>query len=105
MFKSELPESGQKLVELMQSIQFGRIFYLGLSDGQIQFLPETERVDDFKLGGNKQPKIKNSSNDFELKQEVSEFFHDLNEIGNGFIEVIEVKRGLPDIFRIRNKVA
>jgi hypothetical protein len=105
MQKNELSPEEKSLLDLMRSIQYGRIFYLKLAEGRIRFLPETERVDDFKLGTQKKSARLDAKDDFELKKEAAEFFRRLREVKNGIVEVVEIKRGLPDIFRVRRKVA
>ena len=105
MRKSELSNDGKKLVVLMQSIHFGRLKNLAINDGRIVFVPETERIDDFKFGKKEDTKKFTLNNDFELKEKVVEFFQKVKEVNNGFIEIIEIKSGLPDISRIRRPIA
>jgi hypothetical protein len=95
MMKSELPDPGRQLVELMQSINFGRIENLPVRGGLPILNPSPRVIREIKFGGENGPRPERSASDFALKAQVADFFDQLVRIGHGTIEVLEIKHGLP----------
>ena len=93
--KTSLPEPRQRLVELMQSVNFGRIESLTVHGGHPTFDPPPRVVREIKIGGDNGPRAERSANNFLLKEQVIELFEHLDHLGNGTIEVLEIKHGLP----------
>ncbi len=93
--KSGLTEPKKQLVETMQRLNFGCIEDLAIRDGEPIFHPEVKIIQDIKLGGENGPRPELQHSDFELKSQVVELFARLKEIGNGSIQALEVKAGLP----------
>jgi hypothetical protein len=80
----------------MQEMNFGRIEHLSIRDGQPVFSPPPRMVRDVKLGApdnGARPELRVS--DFALKREHVELFENFKRLGNGIVETIEVKSGLP----------
>ena len=79
----------------MQRLNFGRIEDLEVRGGEPVFSPAPRIVQDIKLGGENGPRAELAAADFVLKSQVAEFFDHLSRLGDGSIESIDVKHGLP----------
>ena len=98
VMKGSLPDPHRRFVELMQDINFGRIERLSVVDGDPMLDPRPAIVREHKFPGDNGPRPELDSPDFQLKQQVVELFALLDRIGDGMIETLEVKHGLP--FRV-----
>jgi hypothetical protein len=98
--KGSLPPAGQRLVELMQRLHFGQILGLHVRAGQPVLNPLPRLVRDHKLGSEPAPRPASASEDFLLKEQVVELFDYFEQVGDGVIDLIEIKHGLP--FRIQH---
>jgi hypothetical protein len=98
--KGSLPQAGQRLVELMQRLHFGQVLNLHVRDGGPVLDPPPRLVRDRKLGSEPAPRPASPDEDFLLKEQVVELFDHLEQIGDGVIDLIEVKHGLP--FRVQH---
>lgn len=99
MTKSSLSAPQKRLLETMQKMNFGRIEDLTIRSGEPTFDPLPRIVKDVKLGAaDNGPRPELGAADFTLKREHVELFENLARVGDGTIESIEVKSGLP--FRI-----
>lgn len=94
-FKSTLSHERRRLVELMQTINFGRIERLQVSLRQPVFTPAPIIVREHKFSSENGPRPERESDDFLLKRQVIELFGQLDAIGTGIIDEIEFKNGLP----------
>jgi hypothetical protein len=97
--KSSLSTQQKRLLETMQKTNFGRIEGLTIRGGEPVFSPPPRVVKDVKLGAadnDARPELQVS--DFALKREHVELFQNLRLVGDGTVESIEIKSGLP--FRI-----
>lgn len=91
--RSDLSEPRRQLLDLMRRLQFGSIEALPISNKE----PELDRARirrDIKLGSNTIPPACDSEQ-FELKRQVVELFEQLEALGNGTVEALEVRHGLP----------
>jgi hypothetical protein len=93
--KAALTPGQRRLVELMQQLNFGRIEDLAVRDGDPVFDPPPWVVREVKFGGENGPRPESGTADFLLKTQVVELFQHFDRVGNGTIEAIEVKHGLP----------
>ena len=93
--KAGLSTPRQRLVEAMQRIAFGRIEQLHIRDGDPVFEPPPRIVQEIKIGGEGDPRAPITGCGFALKKQVVELFQHLAQLGNGTIEAIEVRHGLP----------
>jgi len=96
--KQDLSPSRASLIELMQEVNFGRIENLLIRDCDPVLNPKPRVVREHKFGGENGPRPERDHNDFKLKGQIIELFEFFDELGNGIIEAIEVKHGLP--FRV-----
>ena len=93
--KSCLSDPQVRLIELMQRINFGRIFDLEVRDGQPVIDPPPRVVREIKFGGENGPRPEAARVDFTLKAEVRDLFAQLEALGDGVVGVLEIKHGLP----------
>jgi hypothetical protein len=96
--KADLPEPSRKLVELMQTINYGRIERLPIRDARPILNPRPAIVHEHKFGGENGPRPELAIRDFLLKEEVIQLFAFFDQFQDGVIDVLEVRRGLP--FRV-----
>ena len=69
-------------------------------NGQPDFDPRPRLVRDRNLGSEPAPRPASPHEDFLLKEQVVELFDYFDQIGDGVIDLIEVKHGLP--FRLQH---
>lgn len=92
--KGDLSPGRTRLVELMQEINFGRIEGLRIVDGEPEATP-TRIVREVKFGGENGTRPERDVPDFALKAQVVELLRSLDAIGDGTVDLIEIKHGLP----------
>jgi len=95
MMKSELSPERRRLVEKMQRLNFGRIEGLPVRGGEPVLDPAPRVIRSVKLGGDNGPRHEATKDDFPIKAEVIELFNILVQIGDGVVESIDVRHGLP----------
>jgi len=93
--KKNLSPERQRLVELMQRINFGRIDDLRIQCGEPVFDPPPRVYREIKIGAENGPRPEVSIGDFALKDKVAELFAHMEALGDGKVERLEVKHGLP----------
>jgi hypothetical protein len=93
--KSSLTPARRRLVERLQQLNFGRVEGLLVRGGEPVFGPPTRVVREIKFGGENAPRPERGLGDFLVKAQVAELLRCLSEIGDGVIDVLEVKHGLP----------
>lgn len=93
--KALLSPERRRLLELMQEINFGWIERLTIHGGEPVFKPAPRVIRDYKFGGENGPRRELEANDFVLKKEVTKFFEQLDRLGDGRLERLEIKHGLP----------
>jgi hypothetical protein len=93
--KVALPEPRRRLVELMQTIDFGRIENLAVRNGNPVFDPPPRVVREIKIGGDNGPRPERDANNFLLKDQVVELLHHLDHLRDSTVAVLEIKHGLP----------
>ncbi|MDJ0766773.1 MAG: hypothetical protein QNJ97_27620 [Myxococcota bacterium] len=101
--KSSLSVSQRQLVELMQEINFGCLKALVVQNGEPWFEPPPRIVRELKFGGENGPRKEHSIEDFVLKSQVTELFEALSSLGDGMVESLEVKHGLPFKMRVEGE--
>jgi len=93
--KRSLSAPRRRLLELMQEINFGRIEGLAVRGGEPVLDPPPRVVREIKFGGENGPRRELGSGDFALKAQAVEFFTHLSRLGDGTVEILEIKHGLP----------
>lgn len=95
MTKAALTPARKRFVELMQNLNFGRIYGLAVENGDPVLDHPPRVVREIKIGGDNNPRPELESVDFELTAKILDFFSHLDRLNNGTVEFIEVKHGLP----------
>ena len=93
--KADLSWEGQSIVELMQSINYGRIKELSVRRGEPVMDPPPRVVREIKFSGDNGPRPEVTKADFALKAQVRQLFAQLEALGDGVILSLEIQRGLP----------
>lgn len=95
IMQSSLTAPRQRLLRLMQEINFGRIEGLLVQGGEPIFSPPPQVVREIKFGGTNGPCSEAADRDFALKASVREMFDQFCAIEDGRVRVLEIKHGLP----------
>jgi hypothetical protein len=95
-----LSPARQRLVRLMQSINFGRIERMLVRAGEPVFDHAPRVVRTVKLAADNGPRAECALKDFLAKRELVEFFEQLDRIDGGIIPCIEIRHGLPLLMEI-----
>ena len=92
--KGNLSPARQRLVELMQRLNFGRIDHLEVRGGEPVLDPMPAVVREHKFCADNTPRPE-AGRDCKLKNQVADLMALLDEIGDGTISVLSFKHGLP----------
>lgn len=103
--KAALSVPRSQLLELLQRINFGSIERMPVQSGQPVLDPPPAIVYEVKFGAENGSRIELEKDDFALKSQMIEFFRYLDELGDGVIELLEIKHGLPFRMFIREAAA
>lgn len=93
--KSSLSPARQRLVELMQRLNFGRIEHLEVRGGEPVLDPPPNVVREHKFGSENGPHREAGHPDCPLKNQIRDLMSLLDEVGDGTVAVLSVKHGLP----------
>lgn len=106
MTKQELSEPLQKLIEMMQAINFGHITGLAVTAGQPDFSQPYRTIRSVKMtGGENGPRSESLSPDFELRKEHLALMDLIAGLPDGTCLTIDVRHGLPFMIEIEQKHA
>jgi hypothetical protein len=95
----------QRLIELMQSVNFGRLEHVRVADGEPRLPSLTHVIREVKFGGENGIRPESQCSDFTLKGPVVEMLQYFDRLGNCHIDVLEIKHGLPFRMLVREEVA
>jgi hypothetical protein len=98
---AQLSGPRQALARLLQETNFGEIPILQVRGDEPVMDPAPDVILDIKLGGQNGPRPERDRGDFALKSELLELFEHLDSIGDGKLESIQVRHGLPFTMRRR----
>jgi hypothetical protein len=79
----------------MHAVNFGRIERLQVCGGQPVLSPPPRVVYEVKFGGENGPRPERAARNFRLKDQVLELFAELDRLGDGVVETLEIRHGLP----------
>lgn len=102
--KCHLSPHRQRLVALMQRLHFGTIHDLPIHTGEPVLDPPPRTVHRRKIGGRNDPRPQAAAKDFTLKAAWIEFFEELDAMGDGVIQLIEVAHGLPFLYEFEEPI-
>ena len=107
LFKTQLTSRRQRLVELLQRVNYGSVENLKIAGGDPSFEPKPTILRDFKFGPTNEngarPELAKAN--FRLKAALLQMFELFDQLGDGVIELLEVKAGLPFRIVIREQSA
>lgn len=97
MTKSSLSPARQRLVRMIQQVNFGKISNLTVRAGEPVFEPGPIVTRDimFRPGADNGPHPDTTLRDFVLRGAFVTLFHELDALQHGTIEVIQVAGGVP----------
>ena len=102
--KHSLTPAQTRLLSLMQEMNFGRIEGMAVVNGQPVFDPPPRIVRQVKFCSENGPRRERNLNEFNLREQVIELFDAIARMGNGTVESIEVKHGLPFLMNLEEAV-
>ena len=92
---SDLSVSRRVFVRQCQRLGFGKITSLTVSEADPVFTQATDVFMDVKLDNDDSARPEQSLADFVLPAETVRFFAQLDTIGNGVVEHVEIRAGVP----------
>jgi len=92
---SEVSAARRAFIRRCQRLDHGNIRGLEVRDCEPVFGPKTEVLHDLKLDGNDAPRPEQDLGDFVVCKEIRRLFSMLDAFGNGTIEHVEVRTGVP----------
>jgi hypothetical protein len=92
---SQLSPSWQKLVRIMQSLNYGSILNFPVTNGEPSLDPEPEVLLDVRLDEDVVSRAELNLGDFDLSAEMRRLFARIVALKNGSAEKITVHAGLP----------
>lgn len=101
--KSSLTAPQQRLIELMQQVNFGRIEDLLVRNGVPVFNPPPRVIRKLKVGADNSPRPEYGFDDFLLRQQTEELLSTIEQMGDGEVLVIEVRHGLPFSLEVEHR--
>lgn len=91
---SDLSPTYQRLQEVVQSLNFGRIERLMIRNGEPCYEQPPHIVEEIKLASGPDHRVDPSEAIFTLKKQFAVLFAHLKQVRDGFVD-IEVRHGLP----------
>ncbi len=95
MQMEDLSPARQRLLRLLQSINFGRVEELEIRNGEPVFSPAPRVFVELKLDVNDSPRPESRLERFPVREQVARLFTQIAHLNEGTVEVIEVRHGLP----------
>jgi hypothetical protein len=93
--KRQLSGPRKWFLELAQEMNFGQIRNLSIKQGEPQYQPAPVIAKDWKLDGDNQSRPELNLRDFALKEQHLKLFEVFDAVGDGVIDEIHVRYGLP----------
>jgi len=90
----ELSAAGKVLISTMRDVQFGRFEDLRVENGEPVFDPPP-RLIKVKRIGSAEDSNPSASDDWLIKGAIADLLQELNAVGNGTVERLEFRRGIP----------
>ncbi len=102
----ELDAGDQKLLALMQTVDYGRLEKLSIRNGHAVVTSASRKVRSRKIGTVPTPhRSSRKDGDFLLTEKHLEFLSVIREITDGFINVIQIQAGLPVSLETEENIA
>ena len=90
-----LSPARRRLIELLQTLNFGRLEQLQIRGGEPVFDPMPRIVREYKFGGENGSRPETGRADYALKTQIRDLLQLLDVLGDGTLAVLSVKHGLP----------
>ncbi|HRQ76178.1 MAG TPA: hypothetical protein PK098_09700 [Phycisphaerales bacterium] len=103
--KRHLSSNRARLIEKMQRLNFGQIANIPIRNGDPALDPFPKVTREVKFGGDNKSRPESELGDFTLKKQVQEFIEELDRVGNGMIEVLIIKHGLPFLMHVAERAS
>jgi hypothetical protein len=102
---SQLSLPRQTLIRIMQSLGYGSILNLTVTNGELSFDPQPELLVDVRLDEEASARPELNLSDFDLAAEVRRLFAQIDALKNGSIEKIVVHAGVPRRVILRSSLS
>ena len=99
----ELSVAERTLLTAIQQLGFGRFEFVRIRRGELVLDPWPKTVQTLKFGSSPPTIVRDK--EFELKEQVSEFFEYVRGIDDGEIRTLEIRHGLPFSMEIDHRQA
>jgi len=100
---AELSPSRQRLVRILQQLNFGELQDVQVSAGEAVIEATFEVIVDLKLDAGSAPRQEQNLQDFELREELLRLFECLDDLKDGTIQRLEIRAGIPRRVVIRSR--
>jgi hypothetical protein len=102
---SQLSPSRKTLVRICQTLNFGSILDVRVTDGEVSFDPQPEVLVDVRLDQDVGARAELELNDFTVCTEVCRLLGQIDALQNGTIEKIVVHGGIPRRVTLRRPLS
>ena len=101
---SDLSRARRDLIRLCQDIVYGQLIGISIKRGDPVLNPPPTILIEVKLDASDDPRVELALPDFTLREEIIRLLKRLDHLGDGFIDRLEVRAGIPRRMIIRHEV-
>jgi hypothetical protein len=101
---SALEPEWQRLIKLMQQLNYGRLEHLTVVNGIPKINMQLKIVTEYRFPGENGPCEEITLQDFALKREQVQFIDEVRAIKIGTIKIVYIKSGLPHRMEVKGLV-
>jgi hypothetical protein len=92
---SDLRPSERALVSALSELQFGRLEFVRIAEGEVVLDPRPTTIRAVKFGSEEPAEFHPPSDEFQLKRSVIKLIEFIRSISAGEIRCLEVRHGMP----------
>jgi hypothetical protein len=100
---SDLSPAKRRFLQRMHELGFGRVEGLVVKRGEPAADPPPRVVKELKFGSRDPASPGELPSDFALREQWTEFYAALEEIGDGIVGLVQVKGGLPLLMHVEDR--
>jgi hypothetical protein len=100
---SDLRPSERVLVSTLNELQFGRLEFVRIADGEVVLDPRPTTIRAVKFGSEEPAKFHPPSDEFQLKRSVIKLIEFIRSISAGEIRSLEVRHGMPWAIEVEDR--